>query len=594
MKHSLLRVAALLSPLLGAACASSSQSAPPNAPAPSASPSPSAEALPMQLPPRPTSVAISERDLMTRLYTFADDSMLGREAGTLGNYKATEYLAAEARRLGLEPAGENGTYFQTVPLKTRGVNANASLGFDGGALALGTDMAALTYTELPGAPTGSRIVGSNIPVIFGGTVGAVAITAAQARGKLVVLAPANGPTGAPIPLFWTQAPVLDPDYSALAGAAGIAVAVLDLLPANFIAPLTGSATTLQATPGATPAGTGPMALLVTRAAASRLLGTDLAAATPGSAGRTVNADVRIESSDPAYPARNVVAVLRGRDPVLRNQYVAVGAHSDHVGMDPRSVDHDSLRAFNSVYRPRGADNPNPLPPTAERTAEVRRTLDSLRALRPARMDSIFNGADDDGSGSVAVLEIAEALAGSPEKPRRSVLFVWHTAEEKGLYGAGWYAGNSTVPRDSIVTMLNIDMIGRGGAGDLEGGGPGYVQLIGSRRLSTELGSLVETINTRGNYGLRFDYQYDAAGHPSQFYCRSDHYEYAKFGIPVTFFSTGGHRDYHQLTDEPQYINYAQLHRITRFINGVLVEVANADRAPRVDQPRPDPTAQCIQ
>ncbi len=531
---------------------------------------------------------------MTRLYTFADDSMLGREAGQLGNFKATEYLAAEARRLGLEPAGENGTYFQTVPLRTRGVNADATIRFDGGALALGTDMAALTYGELPGAPSGTRIVGSTIPVIHGGTVGNIGITAEQARGKLVVLSAMTNPAGARIGLFWSQAPVLDADYSVLAGAAGIAFAVLDVLPSNFIPALTGAATSLQRTADAPTTGAGPMALLVTQEAATRLLGADVATAAPGTAGQTVQTDVRVESGPTPHPARNVVAVLRGRDPVLRNQYVAVGAHSDHVGIDRPAVDHDSLRAFNTVFRPRGADNPNPLPATAERTAQFRRTLDSLRAIRPARLDSIHNGADDDGSGSVAVLEIAEALAGSPEKPRRSVLFIWHTAEEKGLYGAAWYADNPTVPRDSIVTMLNIDMIGRGGSADLENGGTGYVQLIGSRRLSTELGALVESINTRGSYGLTFDYQYDAAGHPSQYYCRSDHYEYAKYAIPVTFFSTGGHRDYHQLTDEPQYIDYQKLFRVTRFINGLLVEVANADRAPRVDQPRPDPTAQCVQ
>jgi Zn-dependent M28 family amino/carboxypeptidase len=205
------------------------------------------------------------------------------------------------------------------------------------------------------------------------------------------------------------------------------------------------------------------------------------------------------------------------------------------------VDHDSLRAYNRVMRPRGADSEDEAPPTAAQMAQIRQIRDSLRRANPVRRDSVFNGADDDGSGVVAMLEIAQHLASLETKPRRSTLFVFHTAEEKGLYGAQWFTDHPTVPRDSIVAQVNIDMIGRGAASDLPEGRPGYVQLIGSRRLSTELGDLVEAVNDRGGHGLTFDYQYDANGHPDQYYCRSDHYEYARFGIPVVFLSTGGHR-----------------------------------------------------
>ena len=151
-----------------------------------------------------------------------------------------------------------------------------------------------------------------------------------------------------------------------------------------------------------------------------------------------------------------------------------------------------------------------------------------------------------------------------------------------------------MPRDSIVTALNIDMIGRGMATDVPGGGPSYLQLIGSRRLSRELGDLVETVNTEGNHGFRFDYQFDANGHPGQYYCRSDHYEYARYGIPVTFFSTGSHRDYHMVTDEPQYIDYGQLARVTTLIRDIAVRVANLDHRPALSAPRPDPEGQCVQ
>ena len=121
-----------------------------------------------------------------------------------------------------------------------------------------------------------------------------------------------------------------------------------------------------------------------------------------------------------------------------------------------------------------------------------------------------------------------------------------------------------MPRDSIVAQLNMDMVGRGAASDVTGetkdggllhGGPGYLQLVGSRRLSTELGDLVEQVNKRATPASPSTTRMDANGHPQNIYCRSDHYEYARYGIPIVFFTTGGHADYHQVTDEPQYIDY---------------------------------------
>jgi Zn-dependent M28 family amino/carboxypeptidase len=206
----------------------------------------------------------------------------------------------------------------------------------------------------------------------------------------------------------------------------------------------------------------------------------------------------------------------------------------------------------------------------------------------------MNGADDDGSGSVAMLEIAEAYAKGGQRPRRSTLFVWHTAEEKGLVGARYFTDNPTVPRDSIVAQINIDMIGRGATADLARGGPGYLQLLGSRRLSSELGELVETANRARRQPFTFDYSYDAEGHPEQYYCRSDHAMYARYGIPIVFFTTGSHRDYHQVTDEPQYIEYTKLTNVTQFIADVGLRVANLDHRLVVDKPKPDPQAPCRQ
>jgi Zn-dependent M28 family amino/carboxypeptidase len=195
---------------------------------------------------------------------------------------------------------------------------------------------------------------------------------------------------------------------------------------------------------------------------------------------------------------------------------------------------------------------------------------------------------------MGLLEIAEQMATARQKPRRSVLFVWHTGEELGMVGSGWFTEHPTVPRDSIVAQLNMDMVGRGGVHDEEKGGPGYLQLIGSRRLSTELGDLVEAVGKTEPTPFKFDYAYDANGHPQQYYCRSDHYEYARYGIPITFFSTGGHRDYHQVTDEPQYIDYDQLARVANLVHDVADRVANLDHRVVVDKPKPDPKGQCRQ
>ncbi len=221
-------------------------------------------------------------------------------------------------------------------------------------------------------------------------------------------------------------------------------------------------------------------------------------------------------------------------------------------------------------------------------------MDSLRRIRPGRRDSISNGADDDGSGTVTVLEIAEALASAPVKPKRSILFVWHTGEEKGLLGSKWFMDHPTVPREKIVAQLNMDMVGRGGAADIAGGGPDYLQLVGSRRVSSELGDVVEQINAASARPFKFDYQFDANGHPERIYCRSDHYNYARYGIPITFFTTGLHPDYHQVTDEPQYIDYQHMARIASFVKDIAVKVANLDHRLKVDKPVGDPAAPCVQ
>ncbi len=368
-----------------------------------------------------TGAAITATDLRTRLGIYADDSMLGRGAGTIGNRRATQYIANQFAKLGLEPAGDSGTFFQ---------NINP-------------------------APT-----------------------------------------------------------------------------ARF----------------------------------------DMTKAPPNS-------------------ARNVVAILRGSDPKLRNTFVAVGAHNDAIGL-VKPLDADSARAVNIVLNRKKNELGRSV--TAPERDSIIAKVTKAWTLRTPRIDSIVNGADDDGSGTVGLLEIAEAFAKSGTRPRRSILFVSHTGEEKGLLGSRWFTDHPTVERDSIIAQINIDMIGRGGAEDINGGGPDYLQLIGARRLSTELGELIDQVNSARSQPFKFDLTWDANGHPERIYCRSDHANYARFGIPVAFFWTGLHADYHEVTDEVRFIDFEHMSRITGFLHDVVERVANLDHRLPLDKPKTDPAARCIQ
>ena len=531
---------------------------------------------PLKFAPRPTSAAITPVDLMTRLYVFADDSMMGRDdGGPFGATKATSYVERELRRLGLTPAGDNGGFFQDIGYRTVVADARSTITVDGQSLVLGRDFA-------PIARVGAHAVREQLTIIYGGALDSIArITTAQASGKLVML---SAPRGAATGGRGGRA-AATPLPAALASAAAILIVQGDtLVGAN--APARGLASDDAARIAA-----GPLRINVTRAAAERLLGADPASADPGREGKSARVDLLF--AETRWPVRNVVAIVPGSDRLLRNQYVAIGAHTDHVGFNTRPVDHDSLRAYNRVMRPRGLNDPAGTP-TPEQSVAITQIRDSLSKLHPARRDSISNGADDDGSGSVVLLEIAEALARGPAKPKRSVVLVWHAAEEDGLLGSRYFSDHPTVPRDSIVAQLNMDMLGRGRASDHVGGGPEYLRLIGSHRLSTELGDIVERANAQDKYGFVFDYSFDVPGHPQNSYCRSDHYNYARFGIPIVYFSTGVQADYHMVTDEPQYIDYVHMARNANFIKDVALVVGNLDHRPVVDKPVPDPTVPCRQ
>jgi peptidase M28-like protein len=538
--------------------------------------------LPMKHAPQRTTAAITAADLMTRLYIFADDSMWGREAGLPGNVKGTDYIAAEAKRIGLVPAGDNGTYFQTIPLKTREFDSTSTFSVAGAPLTAFRDYLPTTREPIENAA---------LPIVFGGDAGDTVhtLTAEQASGKLVVFRMQGSIVGRRLRL------------PTLPGAAAIAIVGLDSLPPQFLGFFRRPQTFVDDNP---PGATRPTpGFLVSGAAAATMFGKPLDSLALGTAGGTAALAQRYTVTPVADPARNVVGIIPGSDPKLKGEYVAIGGHNDHIGI-ARPVDHDSIRIFNEIVRPEGADDGRKQP-TPDQLTQVNQRLAAYRTAHPGstRIDSISNGADDDGSGSVAVLEVAEHLASLKTKPKRSIIFVWHVGEEKGLLGSRFFTDHPTVPRDSIVAQLNMDMVGRGDAGDETGrtkegmalhGGPAYLQLVGSRRLSTELGDLVEQVNTQGHHNLQLDYALDADGHPSNIYCRSDHYEYARYGIPIVFFTTGLHRDYHQVTDEPEYIDYAHMARVVSLVDDIAQHTANLDHRIVVDKPKPDPQGQCRQ
>lgn len=245
--------------------------------------------------------------------------------------------------------------------------------------------------------------------------------------------------------------------------------------------------------------------------------------------------------------QNLVAVLEGTDPELKNSYVAIGAHYDHVGYAENEL---------------GEDHKRPSPPG--------------RVTQGREEDRIWNGADDDGSGTVAVMAVARAFAEGP-RPKRSLLFVWHAGEERGLLGSRYFADYPTVPMDRIVTQLNIDMIGRNR--DDKASEANTLYLVGSDRISSELHEINRSANLALEQPLTLDYEMNDPADLEQIYFRSDHYSYAAKGVPVIFFTTGLHQDYHANTDEVSKIEFPKLARVAQLVYETAWRVGNLDHPP---------------
>jgi hypothetical protein len=566
---------------------------------------------------RKTVPAITANDLRTRLYQFADDSMMGRRIGEPGNYKGTEYIANEFKRMGLKPLGENGTYFQTLPF--------GPLGFDStkAKFMIAGEAAAQKSDWVPVAPTAANGFGSmadlnDVPAVFAGRWGdtTIVLDPAVFAGKIAVfIAPPNaaGLTAQPanprgpvqlercdsLPdMFGAQAAVIQEaaDRAAgrpprrgggggvvrdtraqTAGAKGILFITIDGATPQSV----GSAFNMRM--GMQPAErTGIPAAAISQSAGRRIFGTiDMLAV--GAPGKNITAQFSQDWRLSDAPARNVIAVLPGSDPTRAAEYVLVGAHNDHVGTNATGVDHDSLRAVNTVTRRQGANDPV-CRPTAEQQHRIDSIITRARSIRAPRRDSIMNGADDDGSGTVVMLEIAEQFA--KEKPARSIIFISHQGEEGGLLGSRWFADHPTVDLKNVVAAHNMDMLGKGRVDQVKYGGPSSIQTLGSRRLSREFGDIIDSVNAVRSEVMAIDKSWDVTANPLNRFCRSDQVNYVRKDIPVTYFSTGYAQDYHQATDEPRYIEYDHSAKIARFIHDVMMAIAERKDRPAISGPDP--------
>lgn len=499
--------------------------------------------------------AITADELKDFLYFIASDEMEGRDTPSRGLDTTAKFLALNLSRWGFRPAGDAGSYFQKIALRKERVDpagSTATVGRD--TFRCGEDFLARPRAGTASAP--AVYVGDGWVVK---AKGLDAYKGVDVRDRVMIVTGRGWPkgiTGADLRGKQGEDWQNPEGYAREHGAKAV------VWVPNFDE-LAGWARTREYLQREStvvdrfdPAGAGPLEITAGPALVASLFrgeqvggGVILGRALAGEGGealalkpdKVVNLTVAVATE--SLPTQNVVAVLEGSDPVLKNEFVAFGAHYDHLGVHPNGSG-----------------------------------------------DAIYNGADDDGSGTTALLAMADAFAHGP-RPKRSLLFVWHCGEEKGLWGSRYFTDNPTVPLDHVVAQLNIDMIGRSkpegdmNAADRELSGPNEVYVIGSKMMSSELGALSESVN-HSYLNLTLNYRYDDPKDPNGFFYRSDHFNYARKGIPIIFYFDGVHQDYHRPSDSPDKIDYQKMEKITRTVFATGWEIANLPERPKVDQPLP--------
>jgi hypothetical protein len=522
---------------------------------------------------------IRTADLERWLTFLSSDQLEGRATLAEGLVRAGDYLAAEARALGMEPGGDSGTFFQDVKVLgvksenhstlTVEVNGQARVFKHGDVVSFpknvgGKRSFTVDQVEFLG-------YGLNDPAIrhddFAGK---------DLKGRAVVWLGPRGPKGST-------------PFSALVGRAeavqqaGVA-AVINPTAIGLVTGVAAAGRGSTKTPQAPAIDFTTVRHLDDPMPASVAVNADKADAFytflfSGSGVKYSDLKAKAVAREPlpsftlrgvkltfnlhadytvvrTQTTRNVVGVIRGTDPMLSDTYVVLGAHYDHlgVGQPPPSAA--------GAKPPAGAAKP--------------------RSKPGAVVDRIFNGADDDGSGSVALLSIAKAFLGGP-RPRRTLVFVWFAGEERGLWGSRYHA-NYGLPSDTIVAMLNLDMIGRKRGNRPEEANKVYP--VGSDRISTELHNINVEANASLSTPLTLDYEHNDPADTERLYSRSDHASYASKGIPVIGFTTGMHPDYHRVTDSVGRIDFPKMARIAELVYETARRVANLDHAPVRDNKGP--------
>ncbi|WP_218029077.1 M28 family peptidase [Segetibacter aerophilus] len=459
----------------------------------------------------PALSAIKEGDLKKDLYEMASDHFAGREAGTLDELKVSMWWAEKLRAAGLKPVGEDGTYFQFFSLKRNRIAANSSV-------VIGNDSLQLWKNVLVAITTPAKV---SAPVVFVSNGAKADLDKADVKGKAVAIQ--ASPEGINLDVsLWERrymGYVLNKFRTDLInrGAAAIILITDERGEQSWNQVLPAMQRGLYDIEG------GPNTVAASSIPVFWLHGSDINRVK--NEGAMLNATINIEHFE--YPSVNIIGKIEGSDKELSKEYVLFSGHQDHDGV---------RLAYGT--------------------------------------DSIYNGADDNATVSVALLAIARAFKANPGK--RSALFVWHGAEERGLLGSKWYASHPTVPKTSIVAVLNGDMIGRNN--------PDSAALLGAQaphKNSTELVNMAMQSNNEGSK-FKLDTLWDKPTHVEGWYFRSDHLPYARAGYPAIFFTTLLHPDYHTPMDEASRIDYAKLKRMTDWMYRTGWKVANTNKRPAVE------------
>lgn len=464
---------------------------------------------------------ISTTDLKDNLTIIASDALEGRETGKRGQKMAAAFISSAFQEQGLS-GPVNGSYFQPLVIYKAGVPA-ASLIKDG--IELSEDEYAYTGTN----DTGGTV---NIPILFAGNIASVATSKTDVRGKAVAL------------LTDENSPLANSSVKATLRDRGARIIFLIVESKDTFAQLASMARNFsnERFTLAKPVKDNTVGLFfISAQAAEKIFASTFIKLKKAAKDRKAE---KIKPSSISYSvaqkiievkSENVLGYLEGSD--RKDEVLVITAHYDHIGIS----ENEQLQ------------------------------------------DRINNGADDDGSGTVAVLALAKAFSKAKEEghgPRRSILFMTVTGEEKGLLGSLHYTNNPVFPLEKTVVDLNIDMIGRSDRQHKDSAA--YVYIIGSDKLSTDLHTLSEATNNTYTK-LIFDYTYNDMNHPEQLYYRSDHWNFAKNNIPIIFYFDGIHEDYHMPSDEVDKIEFDLLMQRTKTIFHTAWEIANRESRLVVDK-----------